>query len=189
MLVINAMIEGESVAPAIPSSARAKISTSGVGEKAARTEAAVNAAADHQYLAAADAVAQCAHRDQEPRQHETIDVHDPEHLGAVGLERDGEMRQRQQQHRDVDGNQQCGQCENGKSYPFTGTGFFVELGVQIGGHEKSPSGGAAFRRLSSRKSISARANASGAGPRLARQHASSLGSGIENNLVRDGFGS
>ena len=45
MLRISDSVEGASVAPAIPSSAREAISISGVDENAARTEAAPNAAA------------------------------------------------------------------------------------------------------------------------------------------------
>ena len=45
MLPISAMVDGISVAPATPSSARAAISISALVEKAATTEAAANAAA------------------------------------------------------------------------------------------------------------------------------------------------
>ena len=45
MLVISERVEGASVAPARPSTAREKISISALREKAARTEAAPNAAA------------------------------------------------------------------------------------------------------------------------------------------------
>ncbi len=43
MLLIRARVEGISVAPAIPSSARAAISSSALGAKAAITEATPNA--------------------------------------------------------------------------------------------------------------------------------------------------
>jgi hypothetical protein len=45
MLRISDSVEGASVAPAIPSTAREAISISGLDENAARTEAAPNAAA------------------------------------------------------------------------------------------------------------------------------------------------
>ena len=83
MLRISESVDGASVAPATPSSARVAISISALVEKAASTEATPNAAgADQQQPAAADAVAQRAHRDQRAGDQEAVDVDDPEQLRA-----------------------------------------------------------------------------------------------------------
>src|SRR5215468_3547336 len=76
MMKISDSVEGARVAPAMPSSARAPVSISGLVEKAASTETTPKQAAPP------DAVAQGAHGDQEPGDHEAVDVGDPQQLGA-----------------------------------------------------------------------------------------------------------
>ena len=83
MLRIRESVEGASVAPATPSSARAAISIAALLEKAASTEAKPNARrADQEQPAAADPVAERAHGDQRPGDQEAVDVDDPQELGA-----------------------------------------------------------------------------------------------------------
>ena len=61
-----------------------------------RSEAAPKAAAPvKQHPATTDAVAERAHRDQEPGHHEPVDVGDPQQLGARGLEVPRQRRDRQ----------------------------------------------------------------------------------------------
>ena len=74
-------VDGASVAPARPCSARATISISALVEKAARTEVTPKAAAPiSSTLAAPDPVAERAHGDQRAGDHEAVDVDDPQQL-------------------------------------------------------------------------------------------------------------
>ena len=82
MLRISDSVDGASVA-AIPSRAREAISISGLDENAATTDAPRTRRADQEQSAAADPVAQRAHRDQKAGDEEAVDVHDPEQLGAA----------------------------------------------------------------------------------------------------------
>ena len=83
MWKISDRVEGAIVAPASPSSARLTISISGVVENAASTDtSAEGRGPDHQQPAAADPVAEGAHRDQRAGHHEPVDVDDPQQLGA-----------------------------------------------------------------------------------------------------------
>ena len=87
MVKISDRVDGASVAPAIPSRARLRMSISALVENAASSDSTPNArGADEQQLAAADAVAERAHRDEEARDHEAVDVDDPEQLRAARLQ-------------------------------------------------------------------------------------------------------
>ena len=69
-----------SIAPKKPRLARAAISSSVVGAKAAATETAAKPIAPiMQQPAPADAVAEAAHRDEQAGEHERVGVDDPEH--------------------------------------------------------------------------------------------------------------
>jgi hypothetical protein len=82
MFRISTRVDGASVAPATPSSARAAISISSVRrERRDNRRNAERGGTDEQQPPAADPVAQGAHRDQEPGDHEATDVDDPQQLG------------------------------------------------------------------------------------------------------------
>ena len=84
MLRISDRVDGASVAPAMPSSARVAMSISALVENAASTEARRTPAAPiEQQPAAADPVAQRAHRDQQAGDQEAVDVDDPQQLRAA----------------------------------------------------------------------------------------------------------
>ena len=87
MLRISASVDGIRVAPAMPSSARAAISSLGAvrvgGEHRGRAE---RGGADQQQPAAADPVAERAHRDQQAGEDEAVDVEDPQLLGGARLQ-------------------------------------------------------------------------------------------------------
>jgi hypothetical protein len=102
MLRINERVDGISVAPAMPSSARAAISISGVEENAANPEARAKAAAPtsnsrrRPIRSPSVPIVSRNPGDQEP-----VDVDDPQQLGAAGLEIDTQLRHRQVQHGDI----------------------------------------------------------------------------------------
>ena len=119
MLRISASVDGIRVAPPMPSTARAAISSPGFWAYAAATDATPNASgAEHQQPTASDPVAERAHRDQQAGQHEAVDVEDPQLLGRGGRqvaadERDGEV-----QHRDVHRHQQQRQRQHRERDPL-----------------------------------------------------------------------
>ena len=81
MLRISDSVDGISMAPKKPSAARPAISHSALGANAVAAETAAKPdAADQQQPAAADPVAQAAHRDQQSGQDQGIGVHDPQQL-------------------------------------------------------------------------------------------------------------
>jgi len=65
-------------------------------------------------LAAAHAVAERAHGDQEPGEDEAVDVDDPQQLRAAGSEIFGEERHGEAEHRHVDGDEQHGEHQHGE---------------------------------------------------------------------------
>jgi hypothetical protein len=71
-----------------------------------------------QQPAAADAVAEGAHGDQEPRDHEPVDVGDPQQLGAAGPQVGADGRDGQVQHGQVHRVQQAGQREHRQPGPL-----------------------------------------------------------------------
>ncbi len=76
---------------------------------------------DHEQFATADAVAEGAHGDQEPGDHEAVDVDDPEQLGAAGGQVGVEMRGGQVEHGGVHAEQHGGQRQHGQPEPLPGT--------------------------------------------------------------------
>ena len=123
MLRISASVEGIRVAPAMPSTARAAISISALSAYAAATDAgAERRRADQQQPAAADPVAERAHGDQQPGQHEAVDVEDPQLLGGAGLQVRADERDREVQHRHVHRDQQQRQHQHGQPDPFAAAG-------------------------------------------------------------------
>src|SRR5438093_613462 len=129
MLRIKDRVDGASVAPATPSSARVAISISVVVENAAITEATPNAAAANQEKpAAADAIAQRAHRDQRSGDQEAVDVHDPQELRAAGLQRRTQLGHRQVQDRQVHGVEQARQGDDGESDPLAACSLWTSQG-------------------------------------------------------------
>ena len=119
MLRISDSVDGASVAPAMPSSARVAISISALVENAASTEAdAERGRADQQQPPAADAVAQRAHRDQQAGDQEAVDVDDPEQLRAARPQVRAQRRQGEVQHRQVHRVEQAGQRDHGQPDPF-----------------------------------------------------------------------
>ena len=119
MLRIRESVEGASVAAARPSSARVTISISTLVEKAASTERdAEGSGPDEEQPAAADTVAERAHRDQEAGQHEAVDVGDPEKLGARGLEIRGQRGHRQVEDGQVHRVQEAGQGDHSEPDPL-----------------------------------------------------------------------
>ena len=123
MLRISDSVDGASVAPATPSSARAAISISALVENAASTEAsAEGGGADQQQPAAADPVAERAHRDQQPGDQEAVDVDDPQQLRAARLEVRAQRGHREVQHREVHRVDQARQGEHGQPDPLAAPG-------------------------------------------------------------------
>ena len=119
MLVSSDSVEGASVAPAMPRMARVTISISALLENAARMEASAKGGSpNEQQLAPPDAVAQRAHRHQESRHHETIDVDDPQKLRRRWLQVGSHLRNCQVEHRQVHRIEHAGQRYNAKPDPF-----------------------------------------------------------------------
>ena len=80
-------VEGASVAPAMPSSARAAISCSALREPAASAEAMAKAAAPISSRGRRPTRSpRGAHGDQQPGDQEAVDVHDPQELGGAGCD-------------------------------------------------------------------------------------------------------
>ena len=80
---ISDSVDGMSIAPKNPSAARAAMSGSAVGANAAATETTPKPVdADQEHAATAEPVAEAAHGDEQPGQHERVDVDDPELLAA-----------------------------------------------------------------------------------------------------------
>src|SRR5215218_4016959 len=115
MLKISDSVDGARVAPAMPSRARLAISISGLTENAAATETTPKAAAP-------DPVAEGPHGDQEPGDHEAVDVGDPQQLGAARLEVFAQGRHGQVQDGQVHRIQQAGEREHGQPDPLTPPG-------------------------------------------------------------------
>jgi hypothetical protein len=89
------------------------------GRQGHRTEAGD---ADQQRAAPADAVAQGAHRDQQARQDERVDVDDPQLLVRGRAERDGDRGQGEPEHGVVDRHQQGGEEQDGQAEPLAAAG-------------------------------------------------------------------
>jgi hypothetical protein len=124
MLRINDSVDGASVAPAMPNNARAPISIHVRFEQAATpTRCRSLQRAHHQQAPAADAIAQAAHRDQQTRDEEPVDVDDPQQLGAAGAQVLTDARQCQVQHRQVHRIQQARQGDDRQADPFASTGL------------------------------------------------------------------
>jgi hypothetical protein len=123
MLLMRDSVEGASVAAATPSNARVMISISTLLEKGASTDDAEGRGADQEQAAAPDAVAERAHRDQEPGQEEAVDVGDPQQLRARGVEIGGQRGNGQIEDRQVQRVQEAEQRNDGESDPFSPTGF------------------------------------------------------------------
>src|SRR4029450_1513669 len=102
MAKISDSVDGARVAPAIPSSARLAISCPALVDRAASPDPTP------------EAVAQCPHGDQDPGDHEPVDVGDPQQLGAAQLQVRAQGRHGQVQHRQVHGVQQAGEGEHGQ---------------------------------------------------------------------------
>ena len=90
-------------------------------------EAGERRGADHQHAARADAVAERAHRDQRARDHEPVDVDDPQQLRAARLEVGADRRQREIEHVEVHRVDQAGERDHGEAEP-------VAAGSSSGGH-------------------------------------------------------
>ena len=123
MTKISDRVDGARVAPAIPRRARLRMSISGrVRERGQEGEDAERRGTDEEQLAPTDAVAERAHRDQEARDHEAVDVDDPEQLGARGLEVLADRGDGQMQDRQVHDVQQAGQGQDGEPDPLAAAG-------------------------------------------------------------------
>ena len=116
-------VDGASVAPAMPRRARLTISISALVENAASSDSdAERGGTDEEQLATADPVAERAHRDEEARDHEAVDVDDPEQLGAARLQVLADGRDREVQDREVHDVEQAGQGEHGEADPLAAAG-------------------------------------------------------------------
>ena len=123
MLRISDSVDGASVAPATPSSARAAISISALVESAANTRGeAERAGADQEQAAAADPVAQRPHRDQQPGDQEAVDVHDPQQLRAARLQVLAQRRQREVEHGQIHRVDQARKRDHGEADPLAAPG-------------------------------------------------------------------
>ena len=74
--------------------------------------------ADEQQFLPADPVTDGAHGDQEARDQETVDVHDPQLLDAARREVGGQVRNGQVQHGEIHRDEERGQAEHGQPDPF-----------------------------------------------------------------------
>ena len=88
--------------------------------------------AGQQQPAAADPVPQGAHGDQEPGDHEPVDVGDPQQLRAGWLQLRAERRHRQVQHRQVHGIQQTRQGQHRQPDPLPPTSPRDSSGGHVG---------------------------------------------------------
>ena len=118
MLRRSDSVEGISIAPNTPMAARAAISHSALGAKAASAETEAEAGgADEQHPSPAEPVAEHAHRHEQAREHERVGVDDPELLGGRRLEVERDLRQREAQHGVVDRDEQHRQHEHDERSP------------------------------------------------------------------------
>ena len=85
--------------------------------------AAERSRAEQQQPAPADAVAQRAHRDQEARDHEAVDVDDPQQLRARRLQLGADGRQREVEHREVHRVDHARQRDHCQADPFAARGL------------------------------------------------------------------
>ena len=118
MLRIRDRVDGISMAPKNPSPARPAISHSALGAKAVDgRDGSETRAADEEQPAAADPVAQAAHRHEEAGQDQGIGVDDPEQFDAGGVEAARDGRQREGQGGVVDGHEQHRKHQQGQRQP------------------------------------------------------------------------
>jgi hypothetical protein len=101
------------------------------GERRQQRDDPEGRGADHQQPAAADAVAEGAHGEQRPGDHEPVDVDDPQQLGAAGLQVGADGRDGQLQHRQVHHVQHVGNREHRQPDPRTPPG----AGCVCSGHQ------------------------------------------------------
>ena len=129
MLKISASVDGASVAPATPSSARAAISIGALVEKAASTEAAPNAAAPiissrrRPIRSPSVPIVISSAGDEE-----AVDVDDPEQLAAARLQVLADRGEREVQHGQVHRVEQAGERDDGESDPLASAGVLGSLG-------------------------------------------------------------
>ena len=124
---IRLSVEGASVAPAMPEQRAADDEHLGAGAEGGEDrDGAEPGRTDQEQLAAADAVAERAHRDEPAGDHEAVDVDDPQQLGARRLEVGADGRDREVQDREVHHVEQCAQGEDAQADPFAASG--------LGGH-------------------------------------------------------
>ena len=121
--MIRDNVDGVSVAPAIPRSARA--ATSIAGPASVRGEDrrdAERGRTGQQEPPASDAVAQRAGGDEQAGDQETVDVHDPQLLGAGGTEVRGQVWQREQHDEGVERDEKRRQGQHGEANPLPPAG-------------------------------------------------------------------
>ena len=93
MLRISDSVDGASVAPATPSSARVAISIAGAGREGRQDRGdSKGGGADQEQPPPPDSVAQRAHGDQRSGDQESVDVENPEQLSAAGLQVGADVR-------------------------------------------------------------------------------------------------
>ena len=145
---ISESVDGASVAPAMPS--RRAAADQHLGRRRERREdrdRAERRGADQQQLAPADPVAERAHRHEEARDHEAVDVDDPEQLGAARAEVLAHRRDRQVEDRQVHHVEQAGEGEHAEADPFAAAGAggaVVGWGGDLGSHGVVPVSCGAF---------------------------------------------
>ena len=123
MLRISDSVDGISMAPNTPSTARAATRCRALGAKAAATDTTAKPrGTDHQQAAPADPVAEAAHRHQQCGQHQRVDVDDPQLGGRGRAEVLGDARQRERQDGVVDGDQQHRQQQHRERQPRAARG-------------------------------------------------------------------
>ncbi|WP_345032423.1 hypothetical protein [Kutzneria kofuensis] len=123
MLRTRARVEGIRVAPPMPWMARGGDQGGGVGgEGGGDRGQAEHGGADQQQGAAADAVADVAHGDQQAGQDEAVHVDDPQLFGAGGGQGGGDGGDGEVQDGHVHGDQQQWQDEDGQAGPFASAG-------------------------------------------------------------------
>ena len=91
-------------------------------ERGEHRDGAERRGADQQQLPPADAVTERAHRDEEARDHEAVDVDDPEQLGAARPEVLAHRRHGEVEHRQVHHVEQAGEGEHAQADPFAAAG-------------------------------------------------------------------
>jgi hypothetical protein len=95
------------------------MSISALCEDADRAE---RGGADQEQLPPPDPVAKGAHRHEEARDHEPVDVDDPEELGAARVEVLADRRHREVEDRQVHHVEQAGEGEDGQADPLAPAG-------------------------------------------------------------------